>query len=252
MNNKSPIEFLPAMMLTIAVIVLWQVIVQTGIVNGLILPAPSSVFLAFISNVDTITGHSIQTLLESVIGLTISIVIGFLTAIILDTSSWIRKAIYPILVTTQTIPMIAIAPLLLLWFGFDMLPKIIIVVLSCFFPITIATISGFAQTDPDLIRLFKSMKASYFQTLWKVKLPGSLPQFFAGVKIAATYAVTGAIVGEYVGAYQGLGIYMQEMAHAHAINVVFAIIFVIAILSVLLFWIVLLIERATIPWSSYQ
>src|SRR5205823_1554414 len=101
---------------------------------------------------------------------------------------------------SQTIPIIALAPLLLIWFGFDLLPKVIIVVLSCFFPITVATLDGFAKTDKELMQLLKSMNATYRQTLLLVRFPGAMPQFFSGLKIAATYSVTAAIFGEYVGA----------------------------------------------------
>lgn len=250
MKYKSFVHVFPAFFLTITILVLWQVLAQFGLINQHTLPAPISVLSALIDNWDVIAMHSAQTLQEAFIGLVIATGCGLIVAILLDRSTVIKKAVYPLLITSQTIPIITLAPLLLLWFGFDMLPKIIIVVLSCFFPITIATISGFAQTDEELIKLLKSMKANYWQILWMVKFPGALPQFFSGLKIAATYSVTGAMVGEYVGAYQGLGIYMQEMAHAHALTLVFAIILVTAILSFLLVGLVVLLERLLLPWNQ--
>jgi ABC-type nitrate/sulfonate/bicarbonate transport system permease component len=236
-------EYIPSIILSAIIFFVWQEIVQFGLVSSHILPSPISIFLALIQNIDLIAIHSVQTLKEALIGLFFSAIVGVLVAIMLDSSSLTRKAVYPLLISSQTIPIIALAPLLLVWFGFDALPKIIIVVLFCFFPIVIATVSGFAQINPDLLKLLKSMDAGKWQILWKVKIPGALPQFFSGLKIAATYSVTGAIVGEYVGAYQGLGIYLQQMAHAYAIDVVFAIIAVIAILSIGLFMIVLFLEK---------
>jgi ABC-type nitrate/sulfonate/bicarbonate transport system permease component len=170
-------------------------------------------------------------------------------AVLLDISVWIRRAVYPLLIASQTVPTIALAPLLLLWFGFGILPKVIIVVLCCFFPITIATLGGFASVERSYLHLLQSMRATYWQSLWYVKLPGSLPQFFAGLKVAVTYSVTGAVVGEYVGAYQGLGIYMQMVAHSYAIVLVFAVIIVISTLSLCLFLLVIWLERIFVPWK---
>lgn len=246
MNNIF--KSLPAIVLFISILLVWQIVIQTNTISFHLLPAPSDVFLALINNWNVMVPHILQTLLETIIGLVLAIIFGIITAILLDMSPLVRKAVYPLLITSQTIPMIALAPLLLLWFGFDLTPKVIIVVLSCFFPIAVATVDGFAHLDQDFTKLMKSMNASYWQTLWYIKLPGSLPQFFSGLKIAATYSVTGAIVGEYVGAYQGLGIYMQEVAHSHVISLVFAAIGITAILSLGLFFIVVLLEKLLLPW----
>lgn len=248
MKNYS--KFVPAVILLSCLLFIWELSVRTGLISRHIVPAPSDTTYALITNWAVIFPHIIQTLIETLIGIVIAIILGYVTAVFLDMSSWFRKAVYPLLITSQTIPMIALAPLLLLWFGFDLLPKVIIVVLSCFFPIAIATVDGFAQIDSDLIKLMKSMHASEWQILWFIKLPGALPQFFSGLKIAVTYSVTGAIVGEYVGAYQGLGIYMQEVAHSHVISLVFASIAVTAILSLLLVFAVITIERFVIPWNQ--
>jgi NitT/TauT family transport system permease protein len=248
MKRKNLTPFIPAFLLLCIILVLWETIVQIHLVSSFILPAPTEIIQALMSNWDVLLIHSWQTLLETLIGFSIAIVFGLLTAIFLDMSPWIRKAVYPLLVTSQTIPLIALAPLLLIWFGFDLLPKVIIVILACFFPITVATLDGFAKIDTEVTQLLKSMKASYWQMLRIVRFPGSLPQFFSGLKIAATYSVTAAIVGEYVGAYQGLGIYMQEMAHAHAIALVFAIIFVTTCITIALFLLIIFIEKVALPW----
>lgn len=243
-------KFIPAMILFGGIILIWEYAMRLGLISFHLLPKPSETILALYNNWDVIFPHVIQTLTETLIGLCIAILFGYLTAILLDLSPWARKALYPLIITSQTVPMIALAPLLLLWFGFGLTPKIIIVVLSCFFPITVATIDGFAQIDKDYTKLLQSMDASYWQTLWFIKLPGSLPQFFSGLKIAATYSVTAAIVGEYVGGYQGLGIYIQEVAHSHVISLVFAAIMVTVLLSLLLFFLVVVVEKLVIPWSK--
>jgi ABC-type nitrate/sulfonate/bicarbonate transport system permease component len=238
----------PAFILAITLLAFWELYVRTGQVNASILPTPSAIVQALVDDRDVIAGHTLQTLLETVLGMAAATMLGLLLAIMLDISLWLRRAVYPLLVISQTIPIIALAPLLLIWFGFDLTPKVIVVALYCFFPIAVACADGLAATDPDLIRLMKSMRASRWQILWLVRLPGAMPSFFSGLRIAATYSVTGAIFGEYVGAYQGLGIYMQTSANAHAVALVFAAILVTAALSLALFGLVAMIEQLALPW----
>ncbi len=247
--NTSIRTFVPAITLSIIMLIGWEIVVSFFHINRQIVPSPTAILQALLNNFPVLAIHTGQTLLETVIGLLIAMFLGLATAILLDTSSWARRAVYPFLITSQTIPMIALAPLLLIWFGFDLGPKVIIVVLFCYFPIAITTANGFAQVDREFTDLLTSMNASYWKQLWLVRLPSSLPSFFSGLKIAATYAVTGAMVGEYVGAYQGLGVFIQTSANAHAIPLVFAIIFVTAITSLFLFGLVSLIEWVVLPWS---
>jgi ABC-type nitrate/sulfonate/bicarbonate transport system permease component len=238
----------PAFVLFVVLLAIWELYVRSGQISAFVLPTPVAIFQALIDNWDVIYPHTVQTMMETVLGLLISTILGLVLAIMLDLSTWARRAIYPLLVTSQTIPMIALAPLLLIWFGYDLGPKVIIVTLYCFFPIAVACADGLLSSDSDLLRLMLSMRASRWQILWLVRLPGAMPAFFSGLRIAATYSVTGAIVGEYVGAYQGLGIYMQTSANAHAVVLVFAAIVVTALLSLLLFGLVSLIERIALPW----
>ncbi len=238
----------PAFVLAVALLAFWELYVRSGHISPAVLPTPTGIIQALIDNWDIISVHTLQTLLETVLGMAAATLLGLLLAVLLDISSWTRRAIYPLLVTSQTIPMIALAPLLLIWFGFDLGPKVIVVTLYCFFPIAVACADGLASADPELMKLLRSMRASRWQALWLVRLPGAMPSFFSGLRIAATYSVTGAIFGEYVGAYQGLGIYMQTSANSHAIILVFAAILVTAALSLLLFGLVSLIERIALPW----
>ncbi len=240
--------FGPALVLTLALLALWELYVRAGQVSSTVLPSPIAIVQALINNWSVIYDNTLQTLLETVLGMVIATLLGLLLAIMLDISSWMRRAIYPLLITSQTIPIIALAPLLLIWIGFDIRPKLIIVTLYCFFPIAVATVDGLASAEPELIKLLRSMRATRWQMLSLVRLPGALPAFFSGLRIAATYSVIGAIFGEYVGAEKGLGIYMQKAANSFATIQVFAAILVTTILSLLLFGLVSLIERIALPW----
>ena len=238
----------PAIVLTLALLALWELYVRTRQVSAQILPSPIAIVQALMNNWSIIYDNTLQTLLETVLGLTLAALLGLLLAITLDISNWMRRAVYPLLITSQTIPIIALAPLLLIWIGYDIRPKLIVVTLYCFFPIAVATVDGLASAEPELIKLLHSMRATRWQILRLVRLPGAMPAFFSGLRIAAAYSVIGAIFGEYVGAEKGLGIYMQKAANSFATIDVFAAILVIAILSLLLFGLVSLIERLALPW----
>lgn len=238
----------PAFVLAITLLALWELYVRATQVSPLILPAPTAIIQALVNNWGVIYDNTVQTLLETVLGMGAAILLGLLLAILLDTSSWMRRAIYPWLVVSQTIPIITLALLLLLWLGYTIIPKIIVVTLYCFFPIAIACADGLASAEPDLLNLLRSMRASRWQTLWLVRLPGAMPAFFSGLRIAATYSVTGAIFGEYVGGSKGLGIYMENATNSFAIVLVFAAILVTAVLSIMLFGLVSIIERLALPW----
>ena len=238
----------PAFVLALALLALWEVAARADLSLGMSLPAPSVVIRAFSLNWDAIYTNTLPTLLETVVGLFISIALGLSLAILLDLSSWLRRAVYPLLIVSQTVPIVALAPLMLIWFGFTLTPKIVVVILYCFFPIAVATADGLSSAEPDLIKLVKSMGASRWQILWLIRLPGALPAFFSGLRIAVTYSVTGAIVGEFIGAYQGLGIYMVTSTNSHALPVVFATIVMVALLSLALFSLVNIMERLTLPW----
>jgi ABC-type nitrate/sulfonate/bicarbonate transport system permease component len=238
----------PAFVLAVALLAIWEITVRADLILGQSLPAPSAVAQAFWLNREAIYTNAIPTLLETIVGMFVATVLGLLLAVLLDLSFWSRRAIYPLLIISQTIPIVALAPLMLIWFGFTLTPKVIVVALYCFFPITVATADGLASAEPELLKLLKSMGASRWQVLWLVRLPGALPAFFSGLRIAATYSVTGAIVGEFVGAEQGLGIYMLTSTNSHALPVVFATIVIIAVLSLGLFALVNLIESLALPW----
>ncbi len=240
----------PAFVLVVTLLLLWELYVRAGQVSSQVLPTPTAIVQALLDNWGIIYDHTVQTLLETVLGLAAATLLGLLLAVLLDASGWLRRAIYPLLITSQTIPIIALAPLLLIWLGFGLEPKIIVVTLYCFFPIAVACADGLAAAEPELINLLRSMRASRWQILWLVRLPGAMPACFSGLRIAATYSVTGAIVGEFVGAEKGLGLYMKLEANSFATVQVFAAILVTAILSLLFFGLVSLLERIALPWYA--
>lgn len=213
-----------------------------------LLPAPTAVLASLVTNAGDIAPHTWQTLIETSLGFVLALVLGFGLALVIDLSPLLRRAIYPLLVVSQTIPLLALAPVLVLWFGFEILPKVLIVGLVCFFPIVVAGADGFRATDPELVKLFRTFGASKLTIFRLVRFPGALPSLFSGIKIAVTYSVTGAIWGEYVGARLGLGIFMQRKQHIPDVAAVFAVILVISALSVGFFLLVSLIERLVIPW----
>ncbi|HVB72531.1 MAG TPA: ABC transporter permease [Ktedonobacteraceae bacterium] len=248
MKLRTLANYGPALVLIIVLLALWQLYVQVGQISILFLPSPTAVVAALVNNWPVIYDNTVQTMLETVLGIMLATLFGLVMAILLDVSRWIRRAIYPLLVISQTIPMIALAPLLLLWIGPDIRSKLIVVIIYCFFPIAVACADGLASVEPELINLLRSMNASRWQILWMVRLPAAMPSFFSGLRIAATYSVVGAIFGEYVGAEKGLGIYMQRATNSFAIAQVFAAIVVTAVLSLFLFGLVSAIERIALPW----
>lgn len=245
-------SLLPPLVAFGVLLLVWELYVQlvVGTMEGgvRLLPAPSHIVTALITNTAILAPHARQTFLETVIGFSLALIVGFASAVVIDLSPVLRQAIYPLLVVSQTIPVLALAPLLVLWLGFGITPKVLIVGLYCFFPIAVAGARGFQSTDPELVKLFRTFGASAWHIFRKVRLPGAMPSLFAGIRIAVTYSVTGAIWGEYVGAQQGLGIFIQRTQHSFQVALIFASIAVIAAMSVGLFLLTLLIERLVIPW----
>jgi ABC-type nitrate/sulfonate/bicarbonate transport system permease component len=170
-------------------------------------------------------------------------------AVSMDFVPWLRRALIPLLVASQTLPIVAIAPLMIIWFGFGLLPKVLVIALVTFFPVTVGLVDGFAAAERSATDLLRSMGASRLQQFRYLRLPGALPRFFTALRIGIAYAVTGAIFAEYVGATAGLGIFMSVQQHSFRTDLVLAAVLVTALLSVLLFALTYLVERAVVPWS---
>ena len=211
-------------------------------VPAYMLPSPIDVVKAFADNFSIMMKQAAVTLQETLYGLLIGIAIAFVIASLMDRFTIINKALYPVLVVTQTIPTIAIAPLLVLWMGFGMAPKITLVVITTFFPIAIGLLNGFQSVDEDAINLMRSMGARRLQIFRIIKLPNATASFFSGLRISAAYAVVGAVVSEWLGGFEGLGVYMTRVKKAYAFDKMFAVIVFISAISLVLMGIVVLLE----------
>jgi ABC-type nitrate/sulfonate/bicarbonate transport system permease component len=240
----------PPLILLGALIATWEIYVQVKNVRPTFLPAPSRVVSEGWRWKDAIWVNTKVTLKETAFGFSVSVVIATAFAVAMDFSATVRRALYPLLVASQTLPIVVLAPLMITWFGFGLKPKIILVVLITFFPVTVGWVDGFRSTEGDAMNLLRSMGAGRWRVFRYVRFPSALPSFFSGLRIAITYAVIGAVFAEYAGAKQGLGIYMQLQKNAFRIDLVMAAVFVTALVSVALFSLTSVIQRLAIPWHT--
>ena len=244
-TNKS------APVIALAVIVfIWYICCDKEVVPAYMLPSPTDVFTAFFDNFTVMMQQAAVTLQEACYGLLIGVALAFITATLMDRFNFLYKALYPILVITQTIPTIAIAPLLVLWMGFGMAPKITLVVITTFFPIAIGLLDGYRSVDKDAVNLMRAMGANRLQIFRYVKLPNATGSFFSGLRISASYAVVGAVVSEWLGGFEGLGVYMTRVKKAYAFDRMFAVIVFISVISLLLMALVGLLQRLAMPWET--
>jgi ABC-type nitrate/sulfonate/bicarbonate transport system permease component len=239
---------LPAIVVPLAVLVVWQLYCTLADVDPTVLPTPTRIVDQLVSNRDIAWTHTLQTLQETAIGFAASVVFALVVAVAMDQVAWLRRSLYPMLVGSQTIPVIAIAPLMIIWFGFGLLPKVLLIILVTFFPIVVALLDGFASTEREAMNLLRTMGATRGQIFRLVRFPGALPHLFTGLRISATYAVIAAIFAEYVGAYDGLGIWMSQSKNAFRTDLVFGAIGICALISIVLFVAVGVAARIVMPW----
>lgn len=229
--KKNVKKIIPATSIVAILTLLWAAISELGLIPKFMLPTPFAVFSALLENLPTLFSHALTTLLESIVGLIISIILAFVIAVLMDKYPKIKLALSPLLIATQTIPTIAIAPIIVLFFGYGILSKIILVIICCFFPITIALSDGLESISDGYLNLLKCMNATYFQILVHLKIPFAMPHFFSGLKIAGTYAFIGAVVAEWLGGSAGLGVYITRVKSAYSFDKLFAAIFFISVVS---------------------
>ncbi|KGR92311.1 nitrate ABC transporter permease [Ureibacillus massiliensis 4400831 = CIP 108448 = CCUG 49529] len=226
--------------------ILWEVLVRITQTPMWLLPAPSDVFKEAMIGFDNFYGHLLSTIYLAMLGLFIGCSIGLIISIILYRLPKVNEVLYPLLILSQNIPTIVLAPLLIIWFGFGILPKLIIISLVCFFPIVIASMDGFRQTAPELKHYMQMVGARRNQIFWKLEFPHALPSLFSGLKIAATYSVMGTVISEWLGAKSGIGVYMTLAQSSFRIDRVFVAIFFIMLLSLLLFGLIRFIEKMVV------
>lgn len=243
---------IPAAIALLAILIGWFLLCQSGAVPAYMLPSPVDVIGALVHDFPIILEHGKVTLLEAFYGLCIGVVLAFIMATLMDRFLILNQAFYPIMVITQTIPTIAIAPILVLWMGFGMEPKITLVVITTFFPITIGLLDGYKAVDRDSIDLMRAMGAGKLQIFIHAKFPAALSQFFSGLKISTSYAVVGAVISEWLGGFEGLGVYMTRVKKAYAFDKMFAVIIFIVVISLLLIMFVNILRDLSMPWVRVE
>lgn len=241
----------PVLVLLLFLLV-WELAVRIFNVPAWLLPSPVQIGHELITGVGVYSSHLVPTVQLTLAGLATGSVFGVITAVLLHNVPFLREAVYPLIIISQNIPTIVLAPLLVIWFGFGTLPKLIVIILVCFFPVTVALLDGFRRSDPDLMNYMKMAGATKRQIFWKLEWPQSLPSLFSGLKISATYSVMGAVISEWLGARQGIGVYMTFASSSFRTDRVFVAIFFIVLFSLTLFLAIQLLEKIVIRWHPKE
>lgn len=238
---------LPAIGFAALLLVIWEAAVSFGHIPPIILPKFSSVIVVMVLKAPQFLDHATVTFTEVMLGFVLAIAAGVVLGTIVASSRMLGDAIYPALIATQVMPKVAIAPILIIWFGFGIVPKVVLTALIAFFPIVINTIVGLSMASRESVFLFRSMGASSLQTFFRLRAPAALPIFFGGVKIAATLAVIGAVVGEFTSSEKGLGYLLTVQVGSSETAAAFASVMYLTLLGLVVFGLVVLIERFVVP-----
>lgn len=239
---------LPALLAVSALVAAWEIYVRVSGVSPTTLPAPSRVVAQAWANREALWENALPTLGATGAGFACSLVTAFLFSVAIDFAPPLRRALFPVFVISQTLPLVAIAPLVVLWFGFGLMPKVLLVALVTFFPMLVALVDGYEATEPEIERLLASMGAGRRAVFRRARLPSALPFFFSGLRISITYAVVAAIFAEYAGAARGLGIYMLNAKNNFRPDLVLAAVLVSSALTLVLFGAAALLSRVAMPW----
>jgi len=232
-------------------LLLWEGYVRLAHIPALLLPPPSAVFAFLGQNGGTFYRNAAVTLSELLIGFAGGVVIGLALGVLMHTWRGFRTAAYPWLVATQMVPIPAVAPILVLWWGFTLAPKAATVALMCFFPVAVSTVDGLGAVNPEMLRLLRSFGARAWTVMRMAALPSALPRIFSGIRVAMALSVVGAVVGEWVGANQGLGYLMLHYENRGETAGLFATVMVLAVVGILLFFLVGGLETLVLPWRRY-
>jgi ABC-type nitrate/sulfonate/bicarbonate transport system permease component len=238
--------------LFIVLLFVWEVVVRILSIESWLLPSPTAIFKEGYIAFGGLQEHLWSTVRLAIIGLVIGSFVGWSMAVILHLFPWAKEIVYPLLILSQNVPIIVLAPLLVIWFGFGLLPKLIVIALVCFFPVVVASLDGFRQTPHEWKHYFDMMGATKKQLFWKLELPNSLPFIFSGLKISATYSVMGAVISEWLGAKSGIGVYMTLASSSFRTDRVFVAIFIIMSLSLLFFAVITFMERIIVSWNRKE
>jgi len=233
-----------------AILAIWQLYVYVSGISRIVLPSPLDILRVSITRFDLLLQQTWPTMIESVAGFGLALAIGIPLAVCVANSRLLNLTLYPILVATQSVPKVAIAPIILVWFGLGMQSKLAIAFLVAFFPIVVDTATGLRATPPGLLELARSLRASPLQVFMKVQMPSALPFIFAGAKVAITLAVIGAVIGEFVGSVNGLGNLLLTANSQLDGPLAWAALIWLSVLGILLFVAVSITERAVMPWAE--
>jgi NitT/TauT family transport system permease protein len=240
---------MPALVLSTAVIVVWEAVIRVFHVPTFVLPAPTAIIASLTANRGALAVASRATALEVLFGFVLSAVVGVLVALVIVRFERFGRALYPVIVLFQNVPKVALAPIFILWFGYGLAPKILLIVVIAFFPVAIDMLAGLQSVEPSFVSLMRSVGASKSKILLRVRIPHSLPHLMAGLKVAITFSVIGAIVGEFAGANQGLGYVIQFASTQLDTPLIFAALIAISVLGLAFYYIVEFAERVLVPWA---
>ncbi len=250
--GSTMLQWAPPAVLILMALGAWEGAVHLFHIARWLLPPPSSIGAELLESRSLLLRHTWVTLEEVILGFALALVIGIAVAAAIAYSQIVERAAYPFVIASQTIPIIAIAPVLLIWIGYGIWPKIIVVVLISFFPIVVNTVDGLKSADPDMLNMMRTLGASRWQLFTKVQVPTSVPFLFSGIRVAIALSVIGAVIGEWVGASAGLGYLMTRSAPQFLTDRVFASIFILSIMGITLFALVVLAERYALPWYQWE
>ena len=244
-------RMLPLLALAV-LLVAWELVVYVRLVPNFLLPSPTQIVAALVRDAPLLVSHAGITMLEALLGLAIGVAVGFVFAVLMDRFETLYLIMNPIITVSQTIPTVAIAPLLVLWFGYGLAPKVLLIVLTTFFPVTVSLVGGFRSVDPDVIDLMRTMNATDTQIFLRAKLPLAMDEFFSGLRISATYAIVGAVIAEWLGGFLGLGVYMTRVRKSFSYDSMFAVIALISALSLALMKCIDVLSYICMPWKRVE
>jgi putative hydroxymethylpyrimidine transport system permease protein len=240
----------PPLALVAAAIGVWELVVRTAHVPDYLFPAPSLVATSLGSNAGLLADAALVTVREMVVGYLLAVAVALAFAVLLHFSGALRRALLPLLVLSQTVPTVVLAPILAILLGFGVEPKLVVVAIVCFFPIVVNAVDGLRSTDRDLVRMMRTLDGNRAAIFRRVELPGALPAIFSGARIAATYAAVGAVFGEWAGSSSGLGFVMLQSQPALDTPRIFACVLILSALALTLYGLVSLAERLIVPWHQ--
>jgi putative hydroxymethylpyrimidine transport system permease protein len=241
----------PPAIVLLLVAAVWDLVVHLGGVQDFIFPSLENVFRSLGKNWPGVLADATWTTFQEMLfGFLISIAVAVVISLALHSSATLRSAVYPLLIGSQAVPIVVIGPILAIIFGYGISPKLIIVAITCFFPIVVSLVDGLGSVDPDLIKVMRTLDGGRLATLLRVEIPSALPTFFSGLRIGAVYAPIGAVFGEFAGSQNGLGYVLLQATPQLATDLVFAAVFLLTVMSILLFVLLSVLERICCPWAG--